>query len=497
MFAPKRRGGPPPPPLPTSRLSPDADGLYKDKDWRPRSLRLRIKHTCTRPSTLAALFLAVFALAAWALGLVSSSSTRQRLGGGPRVIARTWSHPLDPVNIAPALAGPLIDDRTGLLLPSSSHPLQAVVILCPMRNAIEHIWHFFHLVDSLSYPRHLVHLAVLVSDSHDGTYARALELADERQYGPKFAGNRYARISVFEKDFAPADDDEHADGGSYAGHNVGAERHAYDAQVARRVRLAKSRSWLVSAALAPEVDWALWLDVDVVDLEPGLVQRLVRFAEGEDEDAREGADVVVPNCVWKTYNEMGAYDRNNWIETPESLALQETLSPLDVLIEGYPSHPTHRLNLASLVPTSPTSDLSPHSRFHISPHLPLSSLASFPPPGLTLPGPLGALAPSGPVPRVLDLDGTGGCAALVRAEVHREGAVFPAWPPVRNQVETEGFARVVQGLRGRGGARAGGDGGGGEAEAGGAEREGKGRGRRGRGRLLGLPGYYVYHGLYG
>lgn len=304
MFAPKRRGGPPP--LPTSsRPSPDADGLYKDKDWRPRSLRLRIKHTCTRPSTLAALFLAVFALAAWALGLVSSSP-RQRLGGGPRVIARTWSHPLDPVNTAPALAGPLIDDRTGLLLPSSSHPLQAVVILCPMRNAIEHIWHFFHLVDSLSYPRHLVHLAVLVSDSHDGTYARALELADERQYGPKFAGNRYARISVFEKDFAPADDDEHADGGSYAGHNVGAERHAYDAQVARRVRLAKSRSWLVSAALAPEVDWALWLDVDVVDLEPGLVQRLVRFAEGEDEDAREGADVVVPNCVWKTYNEMGS-----------------------------------------------------------------------------------------------------------------------------------------------------------------------------------------------
>jgi hypothetical protein len=34
-----------------------------------------------------------------------------------------------------------------------------------MRNAIEHIWHFFHLVDSLTYPRHLLHLAILVSDT--------------------------------------------------------------------------------------------------------------------------------------------------------------------------------------------------------------------------------------------------------------------------------------------------------------------------------------------
>ena len=185
-----------------------------------------------------------------------------------------------------------------------------------MRNAIEHIWHFFHLVDQLSYPRHLVHLAILASDSSDRTYARALELADERQYGSKYRGNRYARISVFEKDFArptaaaaaatsgEGDGDEHR--AAYGGKNVGAERHEYAAQVGRRQLLAKSRTWLLGTALAPEVDWVLWLDVDLVDYEPALVERLLRFAKGEDgENEGEGADVVVPNCVWKTYNEMG------------------------------------------------------------------------------------------------------------------------------------------------------------------------------------------------
>lgn len=63
-------------------------------------------------------------------------------------------------------------------------------------------------------------------------------------------------------------------------------------------------------------------------------------------------------------------------------------------------------------------------------------------------------------PEVLQLDGVGGCATLVRANVHRKGAVFPAWP-VDHQLETEGFAQLAKKL----GAK-----------------------------LIGLPRYYVYHG---
>jgi len=225
-------------------------------------------------------------------------------------------------------------------------------ILCPMRNAIEHIWHFFHLVDQLSYPRHLVHLGILASDSTDRTYARAIELADERQYGTKYRRNRYGRISVFEKDFArPSSTTSSGDGGdggdgeraaAYEGENVGAERHEYAAQVGRRQLLAKSRTWLLGAALAPEVDWVLWLDVDLVDFEPQLVERLMRFAKGEEGEG-EGADVVVPNCVWKTYNEMGCV----------SLSLPSPLPPTSDL---------HRTSALTLAPPAARTTATTGSR---------------------------------------------------------------------------------------------------------------------------------------
>ena len=126
---------------------------------------------------------------------------------------------------------------------------------------------------------------------------------------------------------------------------------------------------------------------------------------------------------------------------------------------GYETHPAHRLNLASLVPSHPSA-LSSNPYLATSPLL-LSSLPSPPTPHSQFSAAV--------VPESLDLDGVGGCAALVKAEVHREGAVFPSWVQ-RNQVETEGFARLVRDIRGDG------------------------KGGNGKGRMLGLPRYYVYHG---
>jgi len=170
-----------------------------------------------------------------------------------------------------------------------------------MKNSIEHIWHFFQLLDRLSYPSHLLQLGILVSDSSDRTHARALELADERQYSRKYRGKRWSKMTVLNKDFVDSKSDSKED---YKGDNVGKERHAYEAQVGRRKLLAKSRSWLLMSTLSIEVDYVLWLDVDVVDYESSMLERLLRYAKGEIGGSR-GADVVVPNCVWKTYNEMG------------------------------------------------------------------------------------------------------------------------------------------------------------------------------------------------
>jgi mannan polymerase complexes MNN9 subunit len=47
--------------------------------------------------------------------------------------------------------------------------------------------------------------------------------------------------------------------------------------------------------------------------------------------------------------------------------------------------------------------------------------------------------------RVIDLDGVGGTALMVKADVHRDGAMFPAFP-FYHLVETEGFAKMAKRL---------------------------------------------------
>lgn len=203
-----------------------------------------------------------------------------------------------------------------------------------MKNSIEHIWHFFSLLDSLNYPRHLIQIAILVSDSNDLTYSRALELADERQYtfGSKGIGGkgRYDRISVFNKDFRSKDEiivgkgevdekkvekivDVKVEGNKIVEEekklnsvsskeglsNIGSSRHDFSLQIERRKLLAKSRSWLVESSLSPEIDFVLWLDVDVVEFDKNLIETLMGWSK------KENVEVVVPNCMWKSYNEMG------------------------------------------------------------------------------------------------------------------------------------------------------------------------------------------------
>ena len=46
---------------------------------------------------------------------------------------------------------------------------------------------------------------------------------------------------------------------------------------------------------------------------------------------------------------------------------------------------------------------------------------------------------------VVGLDGVGGTALLVKAEVHRDGAMFPPFP-FYHLIETEGFAKMAKRL---------------------------------------------------
>ena len=84
--------------------------------------------------------------------------------------------------------------------------------------------------------------------------------------------------------------------------------------------------------------------------------------------------------------------------------LAAKMQPDEILLEGYHEMPTYRTLMAYL------ADLS-------------------------RPNPK----------KIIPLDGVGGTALMVKADVHRDGAMFPPFP-FYHLVETEGFAKMVKRL---------------------------------------------------
>lgn len=149
----------------------------------------------------------------------------------------------------------------------------------------------------------------------------------------------------------------------------------------RRSVLAKVRNHLLSRALVDE-EWVLWLDVDVTDYPADLVQRLLGPRK----------DIVVPHCA------------------------------------TAPGGPTYDLNTFALQPRAGTLNWSQWLRD-----------------GILQP-------PKGFGRRYLDelrgqglvrVDSVGGTALLVRADLHRDGLIFPSFP-YQHLIETEGLAAMAR-----------------------------------------------------
>lgn len=222
-----------------------------------------------------------------------------------------------------------------------------VLILTPLKDAARHVDTYWQGIERLSYPRNLLSLGFLESDSVDETHAL---FADRiARLDGAFGGAR-----LIKRDF---------------GYRIpaGQPRYAHHLQMQRRSILAKSRNHLLFRALGDE-EWVLWLDVDVIDYPADIVERLLAY----------GKDIVHPNCV----REYGgpSFDLNAWRKRGK-------LHLHDLRQEG------------ELVP----------------------------------------------------LDSVGGTMLLVRADVHRDGLIFPSFPyGLRNpkirkrnhwlgELETEGF----------------------------------------------------------
>ncbi|RCH88789.1 Golgi mannosyltransferase complex subunit [Rhizopus azygosporus] len=174
------------------------------------------------------------------------------------------------------------------------------------------------------------------------------------------------------------------------------DRHKFEVQIQRRAIMAKSRNTLLSTTLSEEHDWVLWLDGDVVEYPETLLDELISLDK----------DVIAPNCWWHSYNEKGGYDKNNWQETNESIEFQKTIPHDQVLVEGYEGVlNTHRKLMIDMVNEGGNTDM-----YHTIP-----------------------------------LDAVGGTCTFVRAQVHRDGAIFPPFA-YQHQVETEGFAKIAKSL---------------------------------------------------
>jgi hypothetical protein len=166
-----------------------------------------------------------------------------------------------------------------------SKPTPSVVILTPLKDVADQAGDYFRRLLALSYPRENISVGLLESDSSDDTH-QAFQKQCER------AAPHFRRVQLWKKDFnyqIPKD----------------VPRWHPNIQSERRAILARSRNHLLFLALA-DADWALWLDADVIEFPPDIIERLISY----------GKDIVHPNCV-KEYGGP-SYDLNAWCDRGKS-----------------------------------------------------------------------------------------------------------------------------------------------------------------------------------
>lgn len=262
-----------------------------------------------------------------------------------------------------------------------------VLILTPMSRFYQGYWD--NLL-KLSYPHELITLGFILPKTKEGNAATAAlqqQIQKTQKRGPE--KDRFKSIIILRQDFDPAltSQDE-------------SERHKMANQKARRSVMAKARNSLLFTTLGPATSWVLWLDADIVESPPSLVQDL----------AQHNKPIVAANC-WQRYYDSSLkawserpYDYNNWQDSDIAKEMASKMAPDDVLFEGYAEMATYRTLMAKV-------------------------------------------AKEGGDPKeLIPLDGVGGTALMVKAEVHRDGAMFPPFS-FYHLIETEGFAKMAMRLK--------------------------------------------------
>ncbi|KAL9577710.1 MAG: hypothetical protein Q9212_006190 [Teloschistes hypoglaucus] len=261
-----------------------------------------------------------------------------------------------------------------------------ILILTPLARFYQGYWN--NLL-KLSYPHSLISIGFITPKTREGnTATAALQAAiAQTQNGPE--DQRFASISILRQDFDPpiSSQDE-------------AERHKKENQKARRSAMSRARNSLLFTTIGPSTSWVLWLDADIVESPPSLIQDLTSHDK----------PVIVPNCFQRFKNDKGQwdirpYDYNSWQDSQQAAELAAKMAPDDILMEGYADIATYRTLMARTADLSETRNQK----------------------------------------EIVQLDGVGGTALLVKAEVHRDGAMFPPFA-FYHLMETEGFAKMARRL---------------------------------------------------
>ncbi|CCC69223.1 hypothetical protein NCAS_0C02330 [Naumovozyma castellii] len=261
---------------------------------------------------------------------------------------------------------------------------EKILILTPIQKFHQEYWE--NLLQ-LTYPRELIELGFIAPRTPTGDQAlAALEAAVDKVQSDK-KNQRFSKVTILRQDSV--------------GFNklTEKERHALEVQKERRASMALARNELLFSTIGPHTSWVLWLDADIIETPASLIQ---------DMTAHDRA-VLSANVFQRYYDEekkqkaIRPYDFNNWQESDTGLELASKMKDDEIIVEGYAEIATYRPLMAY---------------FH---------------------------DPDNSVAEEMRLDGVGGGCTLVKAEVHRDGAMFPNFP-FYHLIETEGFAKMAKRL---------------------------------------------------
>lgn len=208
-----------------------------------------------------------------------------------------------------------------------------VLVLTPLKDCADVAEGYCSRLENLTYPKELLSLGMLESDSRDGTFDAFNQALTPLKM-------RWRRTNLWKRDF------------HYILPN-GTPRWDTEVQLQRRSILAQSRNELLSQALRDE-DWVLWLDADVIEYPRDIIEQLLSY----------GKDILHPHCVLDYGGP--TFDWNGWRDRGrtkmEDLRGRELLAPLDA-VGGTMLFIRADLHRAGLIfPAAPYGDGNPRIR---------------------------------------------------------------------------------------------------------------------------------------